>query len=48
MRNRFHCPSDVRDHLDEAAAWIHAAYRRCLGLAPYPAAIPEGWEPSWL
>jgi hypothetical protein len=30
------------------AGWIHAAYRRCLGLAPHPAAIPEGWRPSWL
>jgi hypothetical protein len=30
-----------------AAAWIHAAYRRCLGLEPHPAAIPEDWKPSW-
>lgn len=30
------------------AAWIHAAYRRCLGLRPHPAEIPRGWKPSWL
>jgi hypothetical protein len=33
---------------DAAAAWIHAAYRCCLGLMPHPAAVPEGWKPSWL
>ena len=33
---------------DTAAGWIHAAYRRCLGLVPHPAAIPAGWKPSWL
>lgn len=33
---------------DIAAGWIHAAYRHCLGLAPNPAAVPEGWAPSWL
>ena len=33
---------------DTSAAWIHAAYRRCLGLAPHPAAVPAGWKPSWL
>lgn len=30
------------------AAWVHAAYRRYLGLEPFPAAIPEGWQPDWL
>ena len=33
---------------ETAAAWIHAAYRRCLALEPLPAAIPVGWQPSWL
>lgn len=33
---------------DTPAAWIHAAYRRCLGLAAHPAAVPAGWKPSWL
>lgn len=33
---------------EAVAAWIHAAYRRCLGLEPFPAAIPVGWQPSWL
>jgi hypothetical protein len=33
---------------DTVAAWIHAAYRRYLGLQPFPAAIPPGWEPDWL
>lgn len=33
---------------DTRAAWVHAAYRRCLGLEPFPAAIPEGWQPDWL
>jgi len=32
---------------DTEAGWIHAAYRRCLGLVPYPAAFPKGWQPSW-
>ncbi len=32
---------------DTAAASIHAAYRRCLGLAAHPAAVPAGWKPSW-
>lgn len=31
-----------------AAAWIHAAYRRCLGLRAHPTAMPAGWKPSWL
>ncbi|MGL5810726.1 MAG: hypothetical protein ACRCYQ_12345, partial [Nocardioides sp.] len=38
--------SDVVFPPDTAAAWIHAAYRRCLGIARYPAAIPAGWELS--
>lgn len=33
---------------DTADAWIHAAYRRCLGRVPHPAAVPETWKPSWL
>lgn len=33
---------------ETAAASIHAAYRRCLGMAAHPAAIPAGWKPSWL
>lgn len=33
---------------DTAAGWIHAAYRRCLGLPPHPTVIPEGWKPDWL
>lgn len=33
---------------DTVAAWIHAAYRRCLGLKPFPAAMPPGWQPSLL
>ena len=39
------------DHVfppDTMAAWIHAAYRRCLGLKPFPTAMPLGWEPDWL
>ena len=40
--------SDVVFSPDTAAAWIHAAYRRCLGLTPHPAAIPKEWKPSWL
>jgi hypothetical protein len=33
---------------DTPAAWIHAAYRRCLGLTAHPAAVPAGWKPPWL
>lgn len=40
--------SDLAFPPDNAAAWIHAAYRRCLGMAPHPAAVPDGWKPSWL
>ena len=40
--------SDLVFPPDTAAAWIHAAYRRCLCLMPHPAAVPEGWKPSWL
>ena len=40
--------SDLVFAPDTAAGWIHAAYRRCLGLAPHPAVVPEGWKPSWL
>lgn len=40
--------SDLVFPPDTTAAWTHAAYRRCLGLMPHPAAIPEGWKPFWL
>ena len=40
--------SDLVFAPDTPAAWIHAAYRRCLGLTAHPAAIPAGWHPSWL
>ena len=40
--------SDLVFAPDTADGWIHAAYRRCLGLAPHPAVVPEGWKPSWL
>jgi hypothetical protein len=40
--------SDLVFAPDTAGGWIHAAYRRCLGLIPHPAAVPEGWKPSWL
>ena len=33
---------------DHPAGWIHAAYRRCLGLTPYPSDMPPGWQPDWL
>ncbi len=33
---------------DTEAAWIHAAYRRWLGLKPHPATMPAGWQPAWL
>ena len=33
---------------DTPAAWIHAAYRRSLGLTAHPAAGPAGWKPPWL
>jgi len=40
--------SDLVFAPDTAAGWMHAAYRHCLGLVPYPAAVPQGWTPSWL
>ena len=40
--------SDLVFAPDTAAGWIHAAYRRCLGLVPHLAAVPGGWKPSWL
>ncbi|WP_109509162.1 hypothetical protein [Nocardioides speluncae] len=40
--------SDLVFAPDAPAGWIHAAYRRCLGLVPNPAAVPGGWKPSWL
>ena len=40
--------SDLVFPPDAAAAWIHAAYRRCLGLGAHPTTMPSGWWPSWL
>lgn len=40
--------SDLVFSPDAPAAWIHAAYRRCLGLRERPTAMPPGWRPSWL
>jgi hypothetical protein len=40
--------SDLVFSPDAAAAWIHAAYRRCLGLRAHPTTMPPGWRPSWL
>ena len=40
--------SDLVFPPDVAAAWIHAAYRRCLGLGAHPTTMPPGWRPSWL
>ena len=40
--------SDLVFPPDAAAAWIHAAYRRCLGLRAHPTTMPPGWRPSWL
>ena len=40
--------SDLVFPPDTAADWVHAAYRRCLGLRANPAAVPAGWKPSWL
>ncbi len=38
--------SDLVFPPDTAAAWIHAAYRRCLGLTAHPAAVAAGPKPS--
>jgi len=40
--------SDLVFPPDAAAAWIQAAYRRCLGLRAHPTSMPAGWRPSWL
>src|SRR3954453_19780991 len=40
--------SDLVFSPDTAAAWIHAAYRRCLGLTAPPTSGPSGGEASWL
>ena len=40
--------SDLVFAPDTTGGWIHAAYRRSLGLTPHPAALPERWKPSWL
>lgn len=38
------CFTDLVFPPDTIAAWIHAAYRRLLGLKPFPASIPAGWR----
>ena len=40
--------SDLVFPPDAVAAWIHAAYRRCLGRRAHPTTMPPGWRPSWL
>lgn len=40
--------SDLVFQPDTSAAWVHAAYRRCLGLTAHPAVVPAGWKPPWL
>ncbi len=37
--------ADVRFEPGSVAAWLHAAHRGWLGLAPFPARRPAGW--SW-
>ena len=37
--------ADVRFEPGGVAAWLHAAYRSWLSLAPFPARRPAGW--SW-
>lgn len=40
--------SDLVFSPDAPAGWVHAAYRRVLGLEPHPSAMPSGWQPVWL
>ncbi len=40
--------TDLEFPEDEVAAWLHAGYRRSLGLRPYAYAMPDGWKPDWL
>lgn len=39
--------ADVVFPPESVGGWLHAAYRRCLGLTPFQATIPPGWKPSW-
>ena len=36
--------ADVRFEPGSVAAWLHAAHRGWLGLAPFPARRPAGWS----
>ena len=36
--------ADVRFETGSVAAWLHAAYRTCLGLPPFPARQPPNWR----
>lgn len=36
--------ADQRFEPQSVVGWIHAAYRRCLGLPPHPATKPTDWE----
>jgi hypothetical protein len=38
--------ADVRFEPGTVAAWLHAAFRRRLGLKSVPARRPEGWSSS--
>lgn len=40
--------ADVEFPADTIAGWLHAAYRRGIGLVPHPFVIPAGWQPNWL
>jgi hypothetical protein len=39
--------ADLTFPAGSVAAWLHAAYRRFLGLPSRPASKPAGWTPSW-
>ena len=36
--------ADVRFETGSVAAWLHAAYRTCLGLPPFPVRQPPNWR----
>lgn len=36
--------ADVHFEPNSVAGWLHAAHRTCLGLPPFPAQRPAGWE----
>lgn len=40
--------SDIVFPPDHPAGWVQAAYRHCLGVAPYRSEMPMGWRPDWL